>query len=370
MRLIPALILATFIAAAANADPDCRNWKETRFQADVGNLAAFPSESSGYGISARPAASDRTPGHLADAFVIPETFRNPGEWNVGFLIEDASYRTPAHIAEFAGYGREITSGAAAFFGPAGENDALSMLIPAKLEEIEVAPTSIEIEPELEAFHDDLSPLHFAAWSGRTDLLRALVKAGASLEIRDEHGFTPLHMAAYRSAEAVRALAEAGADLEARAEDGETPMHLAALTGTAATVSALVEVGADLEARTDYGTTPIHAAANSGSVETVQALLDAGADAAARAPGGYFPADLAEDNEEVLGDPVYQKLLEARSEASNVPNFLWPVIRFFHEVRQFRYREPEEEESVEVPDHEQTSPKKKDRPPRYRILGAI
>ena len=370
MRLIPALILATSIAAAAHADPDCRNWKEIRFQADVGNLAAFPTEAPGFAISARPTESDRTPAHLADAFAGTETLPNPGEGNVGILIGDANYRSPTPISEFAEYGREISAGATTFIGPAGDNDALSMLIPAKLEEIEVAPTTIEIEPELEAFHDDLSPLHFAAWSGRTDILRALVKAGASLEIRDEHGFTPMHMAAYRSAEAVRALAEAGADLEARAEDGETPMHLAALTGTAATVSALVEVGADLEARTDYGTTPIHAAANSGSVETVQALLDAGADAAARAPGGYFPADLAEDNEEVLGDPVYQILLEARSDASNVPNFLWPVIRFFHEVRQFRYREPEEEESVEVPDREQTSPKKKDRPSRYRVLGAI
>ena len=243
-----------------------------------------------------------------------------------------------------------------------------MLIPAKLEEVEIAPTLIENEPELEAFHDDLSPLHLAAWAGRTDRVRALVKAGASLEIRNEHGFTPMHMAAYRSAEAVRALAEAGANLEARAEDGETPMHVAALTGTAGTVQALVEAGADLEALTDYGTTPMHAAADSGSVETVQALLDAGADAAARAPGGYFPADFAEDNEEVLGDPVYQKLIEARSEASNVPNFLWPVIKFFHEIRQFRYREPDE--SMEIPDSEQTSPKKKNRPQRYRVFGAI
>lgn len=374
MRLFPALILATSVAVDANADPDCRNWKGSRFweQATVGELRTLPSEGPAFEFATRVAEADRTPERFADAFRSSETARKPGDGDIGIRIGNASDPTPARIAMFSGYGKKTSAptGAEAYFGSSGEVDALQMLIPAKLEVVEAPPASVEIEREIEAFHDDLSPLHYAAWAGSAEAVRALVKAGASLEIRDEHGFTPMHMAAYRSAEAVRALADAGADLEARAEDGETPMHLAALTGTAGTILALAEAGADLEARTDYGTTPMHAAANSGSVETVQALLDAGADAAARAPGGYFPADLAEDNEEVLGDPVYQILLEARSEATNVPNFLWPVIRFFHEIRQFRNHEPDEEEAEEIPDSEQTSPKKKDRPQRYRVFGTL
>ena len=66
-----------------------------------------------------------------------------------------------------------------------------------------------------------TPLSIAAWAGKTDSVRALLQAGASTEVRDSRGYTPLMMAAFSDADSVEELMEWGADRDARTAIGET-----------------------------------------------------------------------------------------------------------------------------------------------------
>ena len=70
----------------------------------------------------------------------------------------------------------------------------------------------------------ITPLHSAAAAGCVPCVRALLRAGASPMVRREDGGTPLH----RASAAVQALLrDAGADVGARDLQGRTPLHTAA-----------------------------------------------------------------------------------------------------------------------------------------------
>ena len=48
-------------------------------------------------------------------------------------------------------------------------------------------------------HDSCTPLHVAALSSKSgDVIRALVKAGADVDARDDDQMTPLHLAASKT----------------------------------------------------------------------------------------------------------------------------------------------------------------------------
>ena len=71
-----------------------------------------------------------------------------------------------------------------------------------------------------------TPLHGAAWNGRTEAIAALLDAGADHNAQATDGGTPLHRAAQEGqTEAIAALLDAGADHNARDEDGQIPFDL-------------------------------------------------------------------------------------------------------------------------------------------------
>ncbi len=71
--------------------------------------------------------------------------------------------------------------------------------------------------------DERFPIGF--WG--VSMVQALIKAGANIEVQDEYGGTPLHVAAgfSETPAVVQALLDAGADPKARDEDGRTPFDL-------------------------------------------------------------------------------------------------------------------------------------------------
>lgn len=96
------------------------------------------------------------------------------------------------------------------------------------------------------------------------------------------GFTALHYAAFfGSPEAVRALVAAGADLEARSTNQEfapeaTPLHSAAAAGRMDNAEALLEAGADPNARQHGGFTPLMEAEQRGDLDLAELLIRHGA----------------------------------------------------------------------------------------------
>ena len=96
------------------------------------------------------------------------------------------------------------------------------------------------------------------------------------------GFTALHYAAFfGSPEAVRALVAAGAGIEARSTNEEfapeaTPLHSAVAAGRMDNAEALLEGGADPNARQHGGFTPLMEAEQRGDVDLAELLIQHGA----------------------------------------------------------------------------------------------
>jgi ankyrin repeat protein len=96
------------------------------------------------------------------------------------------------------------------------------------------------------------------------------------------GFTALHYAAFfGSPEAVRALVAVGADLEARSTNQEfapeaTPLHSAVAAGRMDNAEALLESGADPNARQREGFTPLMEAEQRGDLDLGELLIRYGA----------------------------------------------------------------------------------------------
>lgn len=118
------------------------------------------------------------------------------------------------------------------------------------------------------------PLMEAGLKGNADIVRRLLDAGASVEVRSANGATALHSAT--TASIAKVLLHAGADVNARNEVGLTPLHAACYTGSADLAETLLEAGADLEAEQASGTTPLKAAAINNRIEVVELLLARGA----------------------------------------------------------------------------------------------
>ena len=117
--------------------------------------------------------------------------------------------------------------------------------------------------------DGWTPLHLAAFFGRTATVELLLAAGAldNLLARNGQANMPLHAAtAARRVDVVTLLLKHGSDVNARTAGGGTPLHLAAHGGYAELVDLLLEWGAALESRSAEGATPYDLAVEQGHSE--------------------------------------------------------------------------------------------------------
>ena len=117
----------------------------------------------------------------------------------------------------------------------------------------------------------MTPIFFAAASGHPDVARALVAGGADPFALTEGKTAPVHLAAgvgppnardwdveeqKRMLETTKFLVELGADVNAVGEHGWVPMHGAAYKGIDSVVQFLVEKGAKMDVFDEYGQTPL------------------------------------------------------------------------------------------------------------------
>jgi hypothetical protein len=109
-------------------------------------------------------------------------------------------------------------------------------------------------------------LHIAAASGKTDIVKALLGAGARVDIADENGNDPLHIAVTNptSREIVEDLLQAGARVDVANNDGMQPIHLAARAAGVGTVQTLLASGAKSDAADLHGLRPLHLVAQGGA----------------------------------------------------------------------------------------------------------
>ena len=143
--------------------------------------------------------------------------------------------------------------------------------------------------------DHISPLMLAARAGEPEVIRELLAKKADLTTTDSHGSTALSYAARAGKlEAARTLLAAGAKVEVADLDGWTPLMHAAVNGHAEMATLLLAKGANPRAKDKQGRTALLLAAAYGDHATVtRALLARGAEVEAKDAKGRTALALAE-----------------------------------------------------------------------------
>ncbi len=101
----------------------------------------------------------------------------------------------------------------------------------------------------------------------------LAEYNPNLDIQDNEGNTPLHLAVRNGNDLIlQALLAHGADINAYNNNGDTALHVAIRAGRTTVASQLLEAGAQINERNDEGNTPSHYAARAGRLDAVRILL--------------------------------------------------------------------------------------------------
>ncbi|XP_077993179.1 NF-kappa-B inhibitor epsilon-like [Glandiceps talaboti] len=159
----------------------------------------------------------------------------------------------------------------------------------------------DIKLSLEAFEQDDdgdNALHLSIIHNRQDVAEAIIDQAPSCEFLDIHNDLlqkPLHLAVIlKQSRICRKLIVAGATVDARDRHGETPLHLACSGGDMNTVQAVIEpltadetylfkgmrvpqLPQDLELKNYEGFTCLHLAAFGNQLEVLEYLVSKGAD---------------------------------------------------------------------------------------------
>ncbi|KAK1795630.1 hypothetical protein P4O66_001124 [Electrophorus voltai] len=185
-----------------------------------------------------------------------------------------------------------------------------------------------------------TPLHLAVYLDQPFVVKALVERGACLELQDQDGNTPLHMACqhgrlecatkmicnisatelvrvfdvqnwrgltclhvatlHRQHRLVRLLIKKGVDLNIQeGTSGKTALHMAVEVHDVDMVTLLLNKGANVDAAMLNGCTALHLAIGRQDATITTRLCQAGADRMIRNMEDDTPLDLADGNDDIL-----------------------------------------------------------------------
>ncbi len=123
-----------------------------------------------------------------------------------------------------------------------------------------------------------TPLMLACWKDSVEIVNLLLHNGADVHFKDTEGKTAIERVMQSTLqypvpiEIVRALLEAGADLEIHLLHGCTPLSVAAIKGDLVLMKLLLEKGSQVNAPDEFGVTPLMQAAMYGHQDAVARLL--------------------------------------------------------------------------------------------------
>ncbi len=151
-----------------------------------------------------------------------------------------------------------------------------------------------------------TPIMYAAWNGKAEVILDLINAGAKMGKKDWRGRTELMIAAEAGMpDAVRVLIEKGSQLEERDNSGLTALMIPASfslseaerkaegpQGLLRATKVLIDSGAAINARSGDGNTAIMHAAINDNTEMVRLIAEAGADLSVNNQAGKTVLKLA------------------------------------------------------------------------------
>jgi cytohesin len=162
--------------------------------------------------------------------------------------------------------------------------------------LEKARALIKSNPELVNDHSSYAnqaPLHLAVEFGHNDVAELLLANQADVEAKAYFGWTPLLQAVFGGhKESVELLLAHNANVNVKDAAGRTPLIVAAENGYTEIAALLLAHKAELNVRNNDGLTPLHVAASRGSKDFVELLLAHHADVNAKDNKGRTPADFA------------------------------------------------------------------------------
>jgi len=160
--------------------------------------------------------------------------------------------------------------------------------------------------DIRDLNDGSSALHYAVTHGQIDITRTLIQAGASVNIQNFEGKTPLFSAVSQFKEnndrnliydIVKALLYHGANPNIGDENGVTPLHIACSFGIVPLVELLIDNGAWVNIRDDSGDTPIFYALREGKAMIVERLVECGVNVEDTNEDGETPLEFCQSIED-------------------------------------------------------------------------
>lgn len=152
--------------------------------------------------------------------------------------------------------------------------------------------------------------------GNIEILKALVKNGANVNVVDKIGRTLLHLVTYTASdeEVAKFLIEKGLNVNARSDNGETPLH--SMNIPACILEFLIEQGGDIHCKNNNGQTPLHRMSH-GDKKCSEILLKAGADPNNMDNEGNIPLHYA-GTIEVINTQIWVSNIELTNKEGETP----------------------------------------------------